>query len=235
VTHAEELYRDYWKGEATQRQHRAYYDRLYKHLAGKIKAPKSWNKLDIAGGSGEVLRYFGIQNADILDISDSGLEQAKTYGYRTVKGDVEKRFPFDENTYDAAFCFEVLEHLRYPNRTLAEINHVLKPGGIFYVAQPNMRPDGVYHVRRYSLQELIDDLQKSGFEILWKDYVPAYSVRDAILSDIRKNPSWIRKGIQCVNLALSLLPRPMRYAMAKLYPNRFALIFMIKAKKVMGS
>jgi len=166
-----------------------------------------------------------------LDISDSGLKQARSYGYVGIKGDVQRRFPLAENTYDAAFCFEVLEHLHYPNKTLAEINNVLKPGGVFYVAQPNMRADGVYHVRRYYLKELLNDLQKSGFNIDWIDYVPAYSVREAILSDIRKNPSFLRKVVQLVNLGLSCLPWKLRYLLAQAIPNRFALIFVLKARK----
>ena len=90
---------------------------------------------------------------------------------------------------------------------------------------------GVHHLRGYYLKPLLDDLKKTGFEIEWVDHVPAYSMRDAILSDIRLNRSVIRKMIQCINLALSLLPWKIRYMMAKLHPNRFSLILVVKATK----
>ena len=150
---------------------------------------------------------------------------------KVFEGDIEDLFPIEKEKYDAAFCFEVLEHLHYPNKTLAEINNVLKSKGVLYLGQPNMRADGVYHVRRYHLQELLQDLDKTGFAIEWVDYVPAYSVRSAILSDIRKNPSWTRKTIQCLNLVLSYLPWRIRYQLARWVPDRFALIFVVKAVK----
>ena len=91
------------------------------------------------------------------------------------------------------------------------------------------RADGVHHVRRYGLKELHDDLQKCGFDVEWTDFVPAYTMPDAILDDIRKNPSWARKAVQCVNLMLSLLPWEFRYRLARLAPDRFGLIFIVKA------
>lgn len=230
-TTAEELYKDYWVNSAEAREKRAYYSRLYGRLMPKLKIEKGVKVLDVAGGDGQFLRYMGIEHADILDISSSGLEIAKKSGFGCIQGDIEKRFPIAEESYDVALCFEVLEHLHRPNKTIVEVHNILKPGGVLYVGQPNMRADGVYHVRRYYKKDLVDDLDKAGFKIEWMDYVPAYSMPEAILSDIRKNPSWVRKAIQCVNLTLSLLPYGVRYFLAKAVPDRFALILVAKAVK----
>lgn len=224
-----EQYKNYWCGLEEVREKSAYYKRLYEKVYPKIKIENNGHILDVAGGNGQFMRYLGIERADILDISESGLEIARKAGFNTIYGNIEKRFPLQEESYDVAFCFEVLEHLHHPNKTLAEINNILKKNGVLYLGQPNMRADGVHHVRRYYLQDLLDDLDKSGFQVEWVDFVPGYSMRDAILSDIRKNPSWVRKIIQCVNLTLSFLPWWVRYQMAKLIPNRFALIFIVKA------
>ena len=228
---AQTLYKDYWIGAADERAKRAYYERLYDKLRSRIEIQDDWKILDVAGGNGQFMRYLGIGHADILDISESGLQAAKDAGFNVIRGDIERRFPIPEETYDAAFCFEVLEHLRHPNKTLAEIHNILKFGGILYLGQPNMRADGVHHVRRYYLPTLLDDLGKAGFWVEWVDFVPAYSMRDSIWSDIRKNPSWARKIIQCVNLCLSGLPWAVRYRMAQGIPNRFALLFIVKAVK----
>ena len=227
----EAIYRDYWVGEDKVREKRDYYERLYGKLKHRIQWQEDWKILDVAGGNGQFMRYLGVKRADILDISESGLEAAKNSGYQAIFADIQKRFPIEENTYDAAFLFEVLEHLPQPNKTLSEVHHVLKPGGILYVGQPNMRADGVHHVRRYYQKPLLDDLKKTGFSVEWVDHVPAYLMREAILSDIRKNPSWIRKIVQCGNLALSFLPHSVRYRMAGLLPDRFALLFVVKAVK----
>ncbi len=95
-----------------------------------------------------------------------------------------------------------------------------------------MPADGTHHVRRYYLKPLLDDLQKAGFKIDWLDYVPAYSMRDSIWSDIRKkNKPLHRRAIQCVNLMLSFLPFAVRYRLAHIWPDRFALMFVLKASK----
>ncbi len=227
----EAYYKNYWVGEKESRIQRGYYDRLYARIRHRLIVSPAERVLDVAGGNGQLLQYLGIRNADLLDISDSGLAAARAAGFGTVRGDIEKRFPIAENTYAAAFLFEVLEHLHAPLRTLAEIHHVLKPGGILYIGQPNMRADGVHHVRRYYPGELISDLKKCGFAVEWIDYVPAYSMPDAILSDIRSNPSWIRKAVQCVNYLLSRLPWLIRYRMARALPDRFALLAVVKAIK----
>jgi len=232
MTTSEQIYRDYWKTDNRARQQWDYYNRLYHRVKSLFEYAHDSKIIDIAGGNGNFLKYLGVTKADILDISDSGLKQAAEHGYNTIKGDIQKRFPVEENSYDIAFCCEVLEHLHHPCITLSEIHHVLKPNGILYVAQPNMRPDGTIHVRRYYKQPLIDDLEKCGFSVQTIDYVPAYSMPDAIKSDIKANPSWIRKGIQCINLMLSYLPWSVRYQLAQWIPDRFCLIFAVKAIKI---
>jgi len=228
---AEALYKDYWQGSTEEREKRAYYERLYRHIKPRLQVQEGWRILDVAGGNGHFMRYMEIKNARLLDISQSGLEEARKSGFETIFGDIERRFPIEENSYDAVFLFEVLEHLYKPNKTLAEIHNILKPGGILYVGQPNMRADGVYHVRRYYLNELLNDVEKTGFKVEWIDYVPAYTMREAILSDIKRNPSFLRKLIQCVNLTLSFLPWRVRYQLAKWIPNRFGLLFVLKLTK----
>ncbi len=228
---AAEVYKDYWAGQDAERERRDYYERLYRGIRHRIEIKEGWKILDVAGGNGQFLKYLGVKDADILEISASGIEAARQKGYNTILGDVEKRFPIPEETYDCAFCFEVLEHLHRPNKTLVEIHNVLKSQGVLYVGQPNMRADGLHHVRRYYLRGLLEDLDKSGFKVEWIDYVPAYSMPEAIVSDIRRNPSFIRKAVQCVNLTLSLLPEAFRIRMAHVIPDRFALIFVVKAVK----
>ncbi len=228
---AQELYQDYWVGAEKERDQRSYYQRLYENVKRRFVVQPHWKVLDVAGGNGQFMRYLGVSQATVLDISQSGLDAAEKAGFQVLQGDIESRFPISLESYDAVFLFEVLEHLHRPNKTLSEIHHVLKPDGVLYIGQPNMRADGVHHVRRYYLSALLNDLDKTGFKVDWLDYVPAYSMPEAIWSDIRHNPSFLRKAVQCVNLLLSLLPRVFRYRMARLVPDRFALLFVLKVHK----
>lgn len=53
--------------------------------------------------------------------------------------DVERdEFPFEDESFDAITCLEVLEHLAIdPMAMMSEINRVLKPGGLLVLSTPN--------------------------------------------------------------------------------------------------
>lgn len=53
------------------------------------------------------------------------------------QGDVTA-LPIASETCDLVVCWDVLEHLPYPERALAEIARVLKPGGLAVLALPNI-------------------------------------------------------------------------------------------------
>lgn len=227
-------YSGYWNDQWKCREERAYYHNLYRGMRHKLTVPNGARVLDVGGGDGHLMHYLGIRQADVLDISDSGLRVAAGHGYHPIKGDLEKPFPVSPGSYDAAFCFEVLEHLNHPEVTVSETCKALKPGAVFFVGQPNMRADGVHHLRRFYKSDITELLEQSGFGIEWIDYVPGFIVRESILDDIRQTPSWFRKIKQTGALLLSLLPRPVLYGLARLLPNRFCLVFVIRAFKKAG-
>jgi len=55
--------------------------------------------------------------------------------------DVEN-LEFPDDTFDAAVCWSVLEHVPHPDRAVAELHRVLKPGGEIWVQLPFLFP---YH------------------------------------------------------------------------------------------
>ncbi len=228
-------YTDYWKDSWETREKRDYYHRLYQDVKQRLVISPGAKVLDVGGGDGHFMHYLGVREADILDISDSGLQVAAAHGYRPIKGDLQKPFQVVENSYDAAFCFEVFEHLHHPEVTVAETFKALKPGGVLYVGQPNMRADGVHHVRRFYKKDTVALLETAGFAVEWIDYVPGFIVREAIWDDIRRTSSWFRKMKQGVALCISLLPRIVLRYLAQKIPDRFCLIFVIKAGKKTGS
>ncbi len=57
-------------------------------------------------------------------------------------GDAEA-LPFDDHSFDAVICSEVLEHLPDVDAALAEITRVLKPGGRFACSVPRYWPEAI--------------------------------------------------------------------------------------------
>jgi SAM-dependent methyltransferase len=51
---------------------------------------------------------------------------------------------FDDEMFDAAVCWSILEHVPYPQKAISELLRVLKPGGQIWVQLPFLYP---YHDR----------------------------------------------------------------------------------------
>lgn len=73
--------------------------------------------------------------------------------------------PFGENDFDSAMATEVLEHCPEPDRTLREINRVLKPNGLFFFTVPflwNLHevPNDEFRYTPFALRRL---LSSAGF------------------------------------------------------------------------
>ncbi len=73
-----------------------------------------------------------------------------------------KNLPFPDNTYDAAFCAQVLEHESSPAALLRELRRVLKPGGHLILTAPHLSrvhdaPHDYFRFTEYGLRALAAD------------------------------------------------------------------------------
>jgi SAM-dependent methyltransferase len=68
-------------------------------------------------------------------------------------------FPCPENHFDFVVLADVIEHIQHPDRMLAEIKRVLRPGGKTIITTPvrtSEHPEDKMHVREFYPDELID-------------------------------------------------------------------------------
>jgi SAM-dependent methyltransferase len=116
-----------------------------------------------------VQRYIGLEyppsvlekRPDLWQI----LARAKTFV--DVFGD-GNRLPFASGKVDTVLCTEVLEHLPDPRRCLAEMQRVLKPGGLLLATVPFQHPlhELPWDFYRFTPSALRALAQEAGFEVL---------------------------------------------------------------------
>lgn len=90
------------------------------------------------------------ENGVLLDVGSGNLEfkdLAEKKGYRYCAVDVDPQtisprgsiydIPYEDETFDAVICIDVLEHLKFDSKAIQEIRRVLKKRGLFILHVPN--------------------------------------------------------------------------------------------------
>jgi SAM-dependent methyltransferase len=140
--------------------------------------------LDIGCAAGGTLSYLAAWGeAWGLDLSAEAVALCLAWGideHRLVVGDAQSMPFFTDERFDLITAVEVLEHLPQPERGLAEIRRILKPGGLLLLTVPadpklwSDRDARLGHFRRYRLAELKAAVRAAGFEILTASYANAF-------------------------------------------------------------
>ncbi len=84
--------------------------------------------------------------------------------------------PFEENTFDLVCAFDVIEHIEDDHKAVAESYKVIKENGYIFLTVPAFQElwsnhDEInHHYRRYRLKELINLVEKNGFEVVYSTY-----------------------------------------------------------------
>jgi len=97
--------------------------------------------LEIGCGTGGFLRlaesHFDVEG---IDISKYAIQQIQPhFGERVRVGNVEQN-SLPHNRYDAVIVYNILEHLRKPEKVVKRIYAALKPGGVMIGSVPNNQP-----------------------------------------------------------------------------------------------
>lgn len=129
-----------------------YYESFHEERGkkGTVADPARLSFLETEVGTGKDVVELGCRYGDILelvgkgnrltglDIDRKALEIcAKRTGAVTQIADLNAKLPLEDSSFDIVIITEVLEHLPYPEITLAEAARVLRPGGKIVGSVPN--------------------------------------------------------------------------------------------------
>ena len=114
-----------------------------KMLSSYVELTRKAKILDLGCGNGIIAKdqFAGkIDQPDIfgLEINPQDIRIARKNGLRVITGDVEKRFPFQDNDFDVVSANQLIEHLFDTDSFLQDIFRVLKPHGYLLLASENL-------------------------------------------------------------------------------------------------
>lgn len=100
-----------------------------KNVKGKV--------LDVGCGAGDFCEAITFYRPDLelfgIDISEKAIAVAKKrVPLAKFKVSDAQKIPFANNSFDAVLCFDLIEHVEFPQKVLGEINRVLKSKGTFH-------------------------------------------------------------------------------------------------------
>jgi 2-polyprenyl-3-methyl-5-hydroxy-6-metoxy-1,4-benzoquinol methylase len=94
--------------------------------------------LDLGCRDGALTQAY-LEGNDVVgvDADREALAAAAGLGIETRWTDLDQQLELDEESFDVVVAGELLEHLRDPQRLVAEIRRLLRPGGTFVASVPN--------------------------------------------------------------------------------------------------
>lgn len=149
--------------------------------------------LDVGCGSKPYRRLFHVETYVGLDI-DSEASRRRGVADALYDG---KRFPFEDGSFDAILCNQVLEHVFNPNEFLDEIRRVLAPGGRMLLTVPFVwdEHEQPWDYARYSSFGLRALLERHGLRVieqhkLLDDASVLFQLLNAYLFKVTRTP-WV--------------------------------------------
>ena len=114
--------------------------------------------LDAGAGEGQYKRYFKSHRYTGFDLAVG--DQTWDYTGLDARGDLEA-LPFPDGTFDAVVSVVTLEHVRHPQKVVAEMGRVLGPGGQLLLIVPHQweehqQPHDYFRYTRYGVRYLAE-------------------------------------------------------------------------------
>lgn len=179
--------------------------------------PASSSLLDIGCGSSPIISHY--PEAVGIDINEEKLAFIKDkYPSITVKAMSADLLMFGNGNFDYVLAIEVLEHLPKPEKAIAEIARVLKPGGRAVIATPDYRrkhwllaekftPAGEQHISKFTRKSLEETCQKHGLIPLRHKYIAGCDLVELFAKSYSRNGRYPSSKLQLIGTGIEVIKR----------------------------
>lgn len=88
----------------------------------------------------EVRRRIGTapENVSGIEVVEERADRARARGYEVRPGDLEARWPYEDERFDVVHANQVIEHVKRLDHFVLEARRVLRPGGVAVVCTENL-------------------------------------------------------------------------------------------------
>lgn len=126
----------FWKKQEPERVDKRTLQR-WRFVEANLKLLPGKKILDVGAGRGLTARMLAENGFDVFacDVSSDSVNLLRAQGLASFVFDLEEDEL--EQQYDAIFCMEVLQYLRYPEKTVAKLKAALNPDGMLVISVPN--------------------------------------------------------------------------------------------------
>jgi ubiquinone/menaquinone biosynthesis C-methylase UbiE len=124
------------------RQRSSAYELNKANILSLFKEDRNSRLIDLGCDDGvwalEIAKKIGTDDISGIEIIESKAEIAQNSGIKVKISDLNLKFPFEDNLFDAVHCNQVIEHVKDTDLFVSELYRILKPGGYAVISTENL-------------------------------------------------------------------------------------------------
>lgn len=186
------------------------WEKYFRFMPVKLALPlKKYNLdkkkvLDIGSAWGEFLIHFGSGSKGI-EVLPEAVKFSRAIGLNIDEYNFEDEWREENESFDAVWCSNVLEHVVAPHLLLRRFHDALKPGGLIFIRVPTIPSNWFYlklnrlllgflgyealqHVNAFTRKTIEFTIERAGFKIIESNvFFPQNQIINKILNPLLKD------------------------------------------------
>jgi 2-polyprenyl-6-hydroxyphenyl methylase/3-demethylubiquinone-9 3-methyltransferase len=108
----------------------------------RVIGPRAARVLDLGCGAGFLANYLAARGHHVtgIDTTPENLAVARAHGTATYELGDACNLRYEDASFDVVCAMDLIEHVEKPERLVAEVGRVLRPGGMFFFHTFNRTP-----------------------------------------------------------------------------------------------